>query len=51
MAGNPNHLNLNHLIDYLKQHMIGLEKNRFIHIKRLEMYHLKDGQYVSLGEI
>ena len=51
MAGNPNHLNLNHLIDYLKQHTIGLENNRFIHIKRLEMYHLKEGHYVSLGEL
>ena len=51
MAGNPNHLNLNHLIDYLKEHTVGLEENRFIHIKRLEMYHLKDDQYISLGEL
>lgn len=51
MAGNPNHLNLNHLIDYLKKHTTGLEKNRFIHIKRLEMYNLKNGQYVTLGDL
>lgn len=51
MAGSRNHLNLDHLIQYLRENTEGLSPDRFIHLKRLEMYTNKDGQYLSLGDV
>lgn len=51
LAGSRDHLNLDHLVKYLREQTTGLIPDRFIHIRRLEMYTKKDGRYVSLGEI
>lgn len=50
-AGSRSHLNLDHLVQYLRENVPGMLPDRFIHLKRLEMYTLQDGDYIPLGEI
>ena len=50
-AGSRNHLNLDHLVQSFGEQVEGLAKGRFIHLKRLEMFTLKDDCFISLGEI
>lgn len=50
-AGSRRHLNLDHLLKFLRETAPGMAGDRFIHIKRLEMYTERNGELVSLGAI
>ena len=50
-AGCRRHLNLDHLLKYLKETAPGVSPNRFIHIRRLGMYTERNGELISLGDI
>lgn len=50
-AGSRRHLNLDHLLKYLGENAPGRTPDRFIHIRRLEMYTERNGELIPLGEI
>lgn len=51
LAGSRDHLNLDHLLEYFREGIPGMETDRFIPIRRLEMYTRRNGDYLPLGEI
>lgn len=51
LAGSRNHLNLEHLLGYLREHLPGIKSHRFTPIRRLEMYTLRQGLFIPLGEV
>ncbi len=51
LAGSRHHLNLEHLLSYLREHLPGVHSDRFTPIRRLEMYTERDGQFIPLGDV
>lgn len=50
-AGSRRHVNLDHLLKFLRENAEGMDETRFTHIRRLEMYTERNGQLVALGDI
>ena len=51
LAGSRDHLNLEHFLTYLKDNFQGIHSERFIPIRRLEMYTRRDGGFIPLDEL
>lgn len=50
-AGSTEHLSPDHLLDYLKERVSGVDKDAFVRVKRLEMYTYNDKILKRLDEI
>lgn len=51
LAGSRDHLNLEHFLMYLREHLPGIHTHRFTPIRRLEMYTRQNGLFIPLGEV